>query len=79
MENTNNTYEQVDYILNKMRPYLQGDGGDVELVDVKDGVVYVKMLGACSGCAMSDVTISNVIEFALIEEVPGIVKVVAVE
>ncbi len=74
-----NIYEQVEFIINKMRPYLQGDGGDVELVDVKDGVVYVRMLGACSGCAMSDVTISNVIEFALIEEVPGIVKVIGVD
>ncbi len=74
-----NTYEQVEVIVNKLRPYLQGDGGDVELVDVKDGVVFVRMLGACSGCSMSDVTLSNVIEFALIEEVPGIVKVVAVD
>ncbi|MFV0499336.1 MAG: NifU family protein [Bacilli bacterium] len=72
-------YEHVDYILNKMRPYLQGDGGDVELVEVKDGIVYVRMLGACSGCSMSDVTIANVIEFALIEEVPGIIRVEAVE
>ncbi len=74
-----NTYEQVEFIVNKLRPYLQGDGGDVELVDVKDGVVFVRMLGACSGCSMSDVTLSNVIEFALIEEVPGIVRVVAVD
>ncbi len=79
MENKDNIYEQVEYIINKMRPYLQNDGGDVELIDVKDGIVYVRMLGACSGCSMSDATISNVIEFALIEEVPGIVKVIAID
>lgn len=76
MSNENNIYEQVEEIINKLRPYLQGDGGDVELIDVKDGVVFVRMLGACAGCSMSDATLSNVIEFALLEEVPGIVKVV---
>lgn len=77
--NNENIYEQVEYILNKMRPYLQRDGGDVELVNVNDGIVYVKMLGACSGCNLSGSTISEVIEYALIEEVPGIIKVVDVE
>lgn len=76
MSNTSTIYEQVESVVNKLRPYLQSDGGDVELIDVKDGVVYVRMLGACMGCSMSDVTITNVIEFALIEEVPGIIKVV---
>lgn len=79
MNYEDNTYEQVEFIINKLRPYLQGDGGDVELVDVKDGIVYVKMLGACMGCSMSDVTLSNVIEFALVEEVPGIIKVINVD
>ncbi len=78
MTNEKTTYEHVEEILNKLKPYLQNDGGDVELVDVIEGVVYVRLLGACSGCAMSDVTLSNVIEFALVEEVPGIVKVVGV-
>ncbi len=79
MSYEDNIYEQVEYVINKLRPYLQSDGGDVELVNVEDGVVFVRMLGACLGCSMSDVTISNVIEFALIEEVPGIVKVVNVD
>ncbi len=74
-----NIYEQVEHVINKLRPYLQSDGGDVELIRVEDGVVFVRMLGACLGCSMSDVTISNVIEFALIEEVPGIIKVVNVD
>ncbi len=78
MQNEKTTYEMVDEILNKLKPYLQSDGGDVELVDVRNGIVYVRLLGACSGCAMSDVTLSNVIEFALVEEVPGIIKVEAV-
>ncbi len=79
MSYEDNIYEQVEYVINKLRPYLQSDGGDVELVNVEDGVVFVRMLGACLGCSMSDATISNVIEFALIEEVPGIVKVVNID
>ncbi len=72
-------YNQVEEILNKMRPYLQRDGGDVELINVENGIVYVRLLGACSGCALSSVTLSEVVEAALIEEVPGIIKVVDVD
>ncbi len=78
MEFEDNLYEQVEHLINKLRPYLQNDGGDVELIEVKEGIVYVRLLGACNGCAHSDATISNVIEFALLEEVPGIIKVVGV-
>ncbi len=74
-----NIYEEVEKILDKMRPYLQRDGGDVELINVDSGIVYVRLLGACSGCALSTVTLSEVIELALVEEVPGIIKVVDVD
>ena len=51
MENTS-TIEEVEKVINKLRPYLNRDGGDIELIDFKDGIVYVKMLGACAGCSM---------------------------
>ncbi len=55
--------EQVEAVLEKVRPMLQRDGGDVELVDVQDdGVVKVRLTGACSGCPMSTMTLKNAIE-----------------
>ncbi len=66
---------QVKTILNKIRPYLQQDGGDVEFVSIKDGIVYVKMLGACIGCSSIDITVKDGIEALLLEEVPGIIGV----
>lgn len=66
---------KVKTILDKIRPYLQRDGGDVEFVKVQDGIVYVKMLGACVGCASVDITLKDGIEAFLLEEVPGIIGV----
>jgi Fe-S cluster biogenesis protein NfuA len=68
--------EQVEEALKGIRPYLQADGGDVELVDVSDdGVVTVSLVGACGGCPMSQMTLKNGIEAVLREQVPGIKKV----
>lgn len=69
------TVTQIKNILNKIRPYLQQDGGDVEYVDFKEGIVYVKMLGACIGCTSIDVTVKDGIEALLLEEVPGVIGV----
>lgn len=66
---------QIKIILNKIRPYLQQDGGDVEFVEFKDGIVYVKMLGACIGCSSIDVTVKDGIEALLLEDVPGVIGV----
>ncbi|MFQ5826254.1 MAG: NifU family protein [Dehalococcoidia bacterium] len=71
--------EQVEKVLEEVRPLLKGDGGDVELVDVSDGVVKVKLTGACMGCAMSTITLKNGIERIIKQEVPEIKEVVAVE
>lgn len=65
----------VRNILTKIRPYLQHDGGDVEFVKFADGIVYVKMLGACVGCSSIDLTLKDGIEAILLEEVPGIIGV----
>lgn len=70
---------EVQQALEKIRPMLRADGGDVELVEVTaDGVVRVRLEGACHGCAMSQMTLKNGIERALKEEVPGITEVEAV-
>lgn len=70
--------EKVEEVLNKIRPALQADGGDVELVDVKDGIVSVKLTGHCAGCPMSTMTLKNGIERLLKEEIATVQKVVAV-
>lgn len=65
--------------INKLRPYLQRDGGDVEYVKFEDGIVYVRLVGACVGCSYIDVTLSEGIEAILLEEVPGVIGVEQVE
>jgi Fe-S cluster biogenesis protein NfuA len=70
--------EKVEAALAKVRPNLQADGGDVELVDVKDGVVKVRLVGACGGCPMATMTLRNGIERILKEQVPGIKQVISV-
>lgn len=67
--------KQIEATLDKIRPFLQRDGGDLEFVAFKDGVVYVKMLGACANCLSLDVTIKEGIQIILVEEVPGVVEV----
>lgn len=71
--------EKVEAALNKIRPSLQADGGDVKLVEVTtDGIVKVRLTGACGGCPMSRMTLKMGIENAIKEEVPEIKEVVAV-
>ncbi|MFO7952437.1 MAG: NifU family protein [Bacillota bacterium] len=71
--------EQVEKALDKIRPALQRDGGDVELVEVDDdGVVKVRLTGACGGCPMSTITLKQGIEKVLMQEVAEVKEVVAV-
>ena len=58
----NETEEKIIEIIDKVRPYLQHDGGDVKFVKFEDGICYVSLQGACEGCAFADMTISNTIE-----------------
>ena len=67
--------EKVEEVLNKIRPSLQADGGDVELVDVADGVVKVKLTGACGTCPMSTMTLKMGVERILKEQIPEIKRV----
>lgn len=67
--------EKVQEILDKIRPALQADGGDVELVDVVDGVVKVRLQGTCAGCPMSQMTLKMGIEQRLKDEIPEVISV----
>ncbi|NEW08472.1 NifU family protein [Paenibacillus sp. SYP-B3998] len=71
-------YDEVLEVLDKLRPFLQRDGGDVDLVDVEDGIVKLKLMGACGSCPSSTITLKAGIERALVEEVEGIIEVVQV-
>jgi len=70
--------EKVEAVLAQVKPALQADGGDVELVDVTDGVVKLKLTGACAGCPMSTMTLRNGIERVLKDKVPEVKEVIAV-
>lgn len=70
--------EKVEKALSEVRPYLQADGGDVELVDVENGVVKVKLTGACSGCPMSQMTLKQGIESYVKKAIPEISSVESV-
>lgn len=67
--------DQVQEVLDKLRPFLLRDGGDCELVDVEDGIVKLRLLGACGSCPSSTITLKAGIERALLEEVPGVLEV----
>ena len=70
--------EKVEAALSQVRPVLQADGGDVELVDVSDGIVQVKLTGACGGCPMATMTLRLGIERVLKDQIPEVKEVVAV-
>jgi len=70
--------EKIEKALADIRPSLQSDGGDVELVDVEDGIVKVRLTGACGGCPMSQMTLKQGIETYIKKEVPEILSVEAV-
>jgi len=70
--------EKVEAALKKIRPSLQADGGDVELVDVKNGVVRVRLKGACNGCPMATMTLQQGITRVIKEQVPEVKEVVAI-
>ena len=69
--------EKVEAALADIRPTLQADGGDVELIGVEDGVVKVRLTGACGGCPMAKMTLRNGVERILKEKVPEVKEVVA--
>ena len=73
------TIDHIKFVIEKIRPFLMNDGGDVEFVKYENGIVYVKMIGACAGCDLIDSTLQDGIATLLMEEVPGVVGVRNVE
>jgi Fe-S cluster biogenesis protein NfuA len=75
MFNPEEEENRIKETLNKMRPYLNAEGGDIEFVKYENGIVYIHILGACVDCQMLDLDISEGIEAMLIDEVPGVIRV----
>ena len=71
----NDVEKRISAIIDKIRPLLLNDGGDLEFVEFKDGIVYVRLLGACEDCPMLDVTLKDGIEELLINEIPEVKEV----
>lgn len=69
--------DKIEEVLDQIRPHLQADGGDVEFVGIDDGVVTVRLTGACNGCPMSQMTLKNGVEKVLKENIPEIKSVEA--
>lgn len=67
--------EKIENVLSRLRPYLLNDGGDIEYVDYKDGICYLKFLGHCATCSLMNVTLNEGIKEALINEIPEIIDV----
>ena len=73
--NEEETIQAIKATLEKVRPFLQRDGGDIDYIGDRDGIVYVTMVGACEGCSLADNDISAGVEIILMEEVPGVIGV----
>ena len=78
MDKSNNIEERVNAALDKVRPGIQMDGGEVWLIKVEGGIAFVQMLGACGGCPASNVTLKGAIEQVVCADVPEITEVVQV-
>lgn len=76
-KNQEEVIKRIKEVIEKLRPYLQNDGGDVLFKRFENGVVYVKLVGACSNCPMATMTLQEGIETALLNEVPEVIKVVS--
>lgn len=74
-----NIEEKIKNEIDKIRPFLQSDGGNIEFIKFEDGIVYVKLSGACSHCAMIDVTLKEGIEEILVNEIPEVKQVIKVD
>ena len=75
----NKIEKKIIEVIDKIRPFLINDGGDIEFIKYENGKVYVKMLGHCSNCSIMDVTLKDGIEIALINEIPEVTEVINVK
>ena len=72
----NNDEQKIIEVIDELRPFLINDGGNIEFVKYEDNIVYIKMMGACAGCAMIDTTLKDGIEAAIKEQVPSVKEVI---
>lgn len=80
MKKENNDIEKkIIEVLDRIRPYLENDGGNLEYIKFEEGIVYIKLLGACAGCSMIDITLKDGIEDMLMDEIPEVLGVTRVE
>lgn len=70
---------RIKEIIEKIRPYLNQDGGDVEFIKFENGICYVKLSGACAGCMFADMTLQNTVEEMILSEVPEVIKVMNIK
>ena len=75
----NNIEEKITEVIEKLRPYLINDGGDIEFVKYEDGKVYVRVHGACNNCMLLDDTLKDGVEAALTSEIPEVIEVVKID
>lgn len=73
-----NDIEKIKEVIDKLRPFLITDGGNIEFVNYEKGIVYIKMLGACAGCELIDYTLKDGVESAIRDEVPSVKEVINV-
>ena len=71
--------DHIKFILDKIRPFLMSDGGDVEFVKFEDGIVYVKLIGSCANCEIADSEIKDTVETILTSEIPEVLEVRNIE
>lgn len=79
MKKQNNIEEQIKEIIDHLRPFLINDGGNIEFIKYEDGIVYIKMMGACANCHMLDLTLKEGIEATIKEEIPEVKEVINIE
>ena len=76
MTKTKEEINKIKQIIDKLRPFLISDGGNIEFVKYEENIVYIKMLGACAGCELVDYTLKEGVESAIKEEVPSVKEVI---
>ena len=76
---SNDIEKKIMEVLEKIKPYLENDGGNLEYIKFEEGIVYIKLLGACAGCSMIDITLKDGIEAMLMDEIPEVLGVERVD
>ena len=74
-KNNEETILKIIALIDKMRPFLIGDGGNIEFIKYENNIVYVKLTGACAGCSMMDITLKEGIEEMITTEIPEVIEV----